>query len=180
MRVNRFRLGCFVITLWWFISTFLGVFLAPNASIQLGEYGNVGVIDNSIHYTDLNIYSKFFYTVGDFNCHQKSSRSFIINGNQLPFCSRDVGIFAGSLICFATLILIRINLQKWLVVYAFLPISIDASMQMFTIYESINPIRFATGFLAGFVLAYIFVMFVEQYSYLSNVKKMIKHSRAVP
>ena len=35
------------------------------------------------------------YLLGDLLCHQDMGRSFSLNGSQLPFCIRDVGILVG-------------------------------------------------------------------------------------
>lgn len=36
------------------------------------------------------------YLLGDIACHQEMSRSFVLNGSQLPICIRDLGILAGA------------------------------------------------------------------------------------
>lgn len=38
---------------------------------------------------------QFIYLLGDMLCHQEMSRSFMINGSQTAFCTRDIGIIAG-------------------------------------------------------------------------------------
>lgn len=42
------------------------------------------------------------YAIGDMLCHQESARTFFLNGNQLPFCIRDVGLLIGFVIGLAT------------------------------------------------------------------------------
>ena len=42
-------------------------------------------------WTELDPYAAFIYAFGDLNCHTKSERSWVINGNQMPVCVRDVG-----------------------------------------------------------------------------------------
>ena len=46
-------------------------------------------------WSEVNFYAAIIYGFGDVNCHQKSERSWEVNNNQLPVCTRDVGIFAG-------------------------------------------------------------------------------------
>ena len=46
-------------------------------------------------WSELNPYAAAIYAFGDLNCHQKSERSWEINGNQMPVCTRDLGIFLG-------------------------------------------------------------------------------------
>ena len=64
-----------------------------------GEDSPVGH-DQSAHggtfaWTELNPVWAFVYGFGDLNCHQKHERSWDINGNQMPVCTRDIGIFLG-------------------------------------------------------------------------------------
>lgn len=44
------------------------------------------------------------YLLGDIICHQQSSRSIMLNGNQMPICIRDlgllIGLVAGLTICY--------------------------------------------------------------------------------
>ena len=49
-------------------------------------------------WSEVNFYAAIIYGFGDVNCHQKSERSWEVNNNQLPVCTRDVGIFAGLFI----------------------------------------------------------------------------------
>jgi len=56
---------------------------------------NANMLDHSNLWNTLPVYPRIIYYFGDFNCHQKEHRSFVINGNQMPMCARDVGIFAG-------------------------------------------------------------------------------------
>ena len=44
---------------------------------------------------DLNPAAGAIYGLGDILCHQDSSRSFHLNGSQLPICARDVSALAG-------------------------------------------------------------------------------------
>ena len=41
------------------------------------------------------------YLIGDVVCHQEMSRSFVLNGSQMPICIRDTGILAGLLLGFS-------------------------------------------------------------------------------
>ncbi|MBO7352010.1 MAG: DUF2085 domain-containing protein [Candidatus Methanomethylophilaceae archaeon] len=44
-----------------------------------GKYGAGGIV----------------YAIGDMLCHQEAARSFFLNGSQLAFCIRDVGLLIG-------------------------------------------------------------------------------------
>ncbi len=56
---------------------------------------NANMLDHSNFWNTLPFYPRIIYYFGDFNCHQMEHRSFVINGNQMPMCARDVGIFGG-------------------------------------------------------------------------------------
>jgi len=135
-------------------------------------------------WTELNPLAAFVYSFGDLNCHQKSERSWEINGNQLAMCVRDIGLFLGMV---AGAIFWRIRgLNRWTVRDSFLsvfkdeqisslytkdrrmfamilflsigalPIAFDGFYQLLTPYESTNLVRMITGLLAGFVLSWWF------------------------
>ena len=135
-------------------------------------------------WTALNPVAAFVYSFGDLNCHQKSERSWELNGNQLAVCVRDVGLFMGLFI--GALFWRSRGLNRWTVRDSFLsvfkdeqvsslyvkdrrmiamalfisigalPIGFDGFYQLLTDYESTNPIRLVTGTLAGFVLSWWF------------------------
>ena len=135
-------------------------------------------------WTELNPVAAFVYSFGDLNCHQKSERSWEINGNQLAICVRDVGLFLGLVI--GALFWRAKGLNRWTVRDSFLsvfkdeqiyslyikdrrmfamilflsigalPIGFDGFYQLLTDYESTNTIRLITGTLAGFVLSWWF------------------------
>ncbi|GIR76495.1 MAG: hypothetical protein CM15mP78_11940 [Candidatus Poseidoniales archaeon] len=71
-----------------------------------GSYGNQAAgedVENgqccpAFAWSEVNPYAAIIYGFGDVNCHQKSERSWEVNNNQLPVCTRDVGIFAGLFI----------------------------------------------------------------------------------
>ena len=127
---------------------------------------------------ELDPFSAFVYGFGDLNCHQKHERSWKINGNQMPVCTRDIGIFAG--IAIAGLLFSRRGLNRWTIrdsllsvapddwvadfyfrdrraLLAFgavalllLPVALDGGYQALTDYESNNIKRVLTGIPMGF------------------------------
>ena len=145
--------------------------------------------DQSAHggtfsWTELNPAWAFVYGFGDLNCHQKHERSWEINGNQMPVCTRDVGIFLGLAIGAALfgwrglnrwtirdsflsvfpdsrLEFIYLDDRRMLAVLAIIgiglvPMAVDGFRQMLTEYESNNPLRVITGLTAGIVLGWWF------------------------
>ncbi|MEL0331761.1 MAG: DUF2085 domain-containing protein [Candidatus Poseidoniales archaeon] len=124
-------------------------------------------------WTDVNPYAAFIYAFGDVNCHQKHERSWEVNNNQLPVCTRDVGIFFGLFL--GGVVFTRRGWNRWTVrdtclsllpermlhpVYAknqrtllwlacgtllCLPLIADGFLQLLTSYESTNVKRILTG-----------------------------------
>ena len=131
-------------------------------------------------WSDLNPIWALVYGFGDINCHQKHERSWEINGNQMPVCVRDIGIFLGfSLGC---LVFGLRGFNRWTVRDTFLsafpdkwlleiyqkdlrmiamvsiigigiiPMGVDGFTQLLLdSYESNNFLRIVTGLGAGFV-----------------------------
>ncbi|MBT4059818.1 MAG: DUF2085 domain-containing protein [Euryarchaeota archaeon] len=150
-----------------------------------GEMGH----DQSQHggkfaWSELDLFSAFIYGFGDLNCHQKHERSFEINGNQMPVCTRDIGIFAGIVI--GGIIFRRLGVNRWTVrdtiisvlpdekvapiyfndrrfLLAFggialllLPTALDGGLQAITSYESTNLKRLITGSPMGIGIGLLF------------------------
>ena len=65
--------------------------MAPYGSFRMLD-GSPGMIDGGWEgHGPVGI----IYALGDLFCHQEEWRLYVLNGSQLPFCIRDVGIFAG-------------------------------------------------------------------------------------
>ena len=148
-----------------------------------GKLGhNQSAHGGSFSWSELNPVYGFVYAFGDINCHQKHDRSWSLNGNQMPVCTRDIGIFSGF---FMGCLFFRLRgYNRWtvrdsflsvfddesiesvylsdnrmrlvilFVILGVLPIAIDGFTQLLTDYESTNPVRVITGFIAGFVLGW--------------------------
>ena len=140
-----------IILLAWFLGNVASPYLAPAGTV-LGEEGKVGVMDNSgiISRIDSGL-ARFFYNAGDANCHQHASRSFFLDGNQMPFCSRCTAIFLGLVLGALILVFLEIELNVLWIILGLVPIGLDGGIQLVTDYESTNAIRFVTGLLAGIV-----------------------------
>ncbi len=118
--------------------------------------GSPGSIDNEPIIRSFPAPWNFIYHFGDMWCHQRSDRSFAINGNQFPVCIRCFGIFfgipAGILLSSRLKFQTRQNGARMLLILfivALLPIMIDGVGQGVKLWESSNPVRFITGLLAG-------------------------------
>jgi uncharacterized membrane protein len=122
--------------------------------------GVVGGHENEDQFKNLSPLPHAIYWLGDAECHQLANRSYFLNGNQMPFCARDVGIFLGLVIGFSTATFVRWKIPPLLVLFGLVPIAIDGGLQQMTSYESTNPLRLATGIVAGLVLALLFAHFL--------------------
>ncbi|MBA4694637.1 MAG: DUF2085 domain-containing protein [Candidatus Poseidoniales archaeon] len=145
-------------------------------NVQTSDSGEVG--HNQSEYglfawSELDPYAAFIYGFGDLNCHNKAERSWEINGNQMPVCVRDVGIFLGLAI--GGFLFSRRGLNRWTLRDSFLsmfpdnkmeetyrnnrrtlaliviagiaiiPMGIDGFTQMLSSYESNPTMRLITG-----------------------------------
>jgi len=158
----------------WLLLLVLAPLTLPPNSLYLGDSGGANRMDFTDVWSGMPPFQRVIYTIGDFNCHQMSSRSFFINGNQLPFCSRDIGVFSGFVIGSVLTSLLgylpslyeslfnpfpkglrRIVLKNpriWAALMGLLfmaPLVLDGTIQMLTTYESNNTMRFITGLFAG-------------------------------
>lgn len=103
------------------------------------------------------------YLLGDIFCHQEMSRSFVVNGNQMPFCIRDVGIFAG--ICIGSTVLSSV--RRTLNGHRMVPfgIALIAVMVLEWAYGSAcgdtAPLRFVSGILAGIGISVTIVCYID-------------------
>ncbi|MDI6917945.1 MAG: DUF2085 domain-containing protein [Thermoplasmatales archaeon] len=176
-----------ILSVIWSSSLFLAPMSVENGTVHLSDNGKANSVDYSEIWNTMPLYPRIIYYIGDFNCHQMGSRSYFINGNQMPVCSRDVGVFIGMSIGFLTAfftdtssgvcraiisifpkrirskILSRINsrILAAIIISVFIfPMIVDGFLQLTTAYESTNPTRTLTGFLFGWILALFFGSFI--------------------
>jgi len=126
------------------------------------------------HQDPINEFFDYIYLAGHFTCHQRSDRSFYLNDNQLPVCSRCLGIYLGmSLVFFIALWqrpqgsffqsvwqLMKFNQNSnkdnydLIIIFGIgailaIPMLADGFLQIFTPYVSNQMTRLVTGFLFG-------------------------------
>jgi uncharacterized membrane protein len=111
--------------------------------------------------------SSFLYACFSPICHQIPERSFHLHGFPLAVCSRCLGIYAGFLAGLAFYPIgrgfSRISLPRGrLFLLLSLPIGADFAGSLLGLWESSNPIRFATGLVWGVILPYYFVTGVAE------------------
>ncbi len=170
---NKVVFVLFIIVLFYTASLFLAPLTLESGTVEELD-GAANQIDYSHEWEKLPPYHHAVYLFSDFNCHQMHERSYSLNGNQMPVCARDVGIFIGFssgllLMSFTRgardlkdILLDILNLdtemseiKKTLIliivggVFA-LPLILDGSIQLVSDYESFNAFRTFTGLLFGF------------------------------
>jgi len=156
---SRVILALLILSSVWLALVVMSPFMVrPNTLQDLS--GVVGGHENESQFKNLSPVPHAIYWLGDAECHQLANRSYFLNGNQMPFCARDVGLFLGLVIGFFTATLIRWKIPPLLVLLGLVPIAIDGGLQQVTSYESANPLRLATGLLAGLVLALLLAHFL--------------------
>ena len=153
------------VILFWALAVIIAPYLAPAGSIRFDDEGVVGEHEHE-HLTS-NIssgFARWVYESGDGACHQRASRSFFLNGNQMPYCARCTAIFGGLAIGIAIPLFVMItDVKWWLLAVGFVPIGIDGTVQLVTSYESNNAFRLATGLLAGVVTSILIGFIIEEY-----------------
>ncbi len=151
----------FAITLAWVLMNFIAPLTLPPGSVK-DLSGSVGRVDNAGQTAGMNPFARWIYSGGDVNCHQKASRTLFINGNEMPYCSRDLGIFIGMMVGSLLGLYIVLDLKLWLMIAGLAPIGVDGVGQLLGFWESTNPVRLLTGGLAGLVtgVAIAFIFFV--------------------
>jgi uncharacterized membrane protein len=164
LKNNKIKVIIFIFFLFWALLHFVMPLLFP-ANIITDLSGVVGLEDNEHLTNNLPFPSSLVYKLGDIMCHQKAERSFFINGNQMPFCSRCTGIFLGLSMGLMIAIFKKFRLDgKFIIllIAAFVPISIDGIGQLFGFWESNNLIRVITGLSAGIVCGIAIGLIVDE------------------
>lgn len=157
----------------WLVSIIVAPLTLGPGTILLGEEGRANYIDYPHIWVRVPLFHKIVYGLGDLICHQKRSRSFIINGNQMPVCSRDTGLYLGVVATLIPLFITNIyypllyrkfvsNLFRSRVKFLFIyfifsgPLIFDFFTQYFGLRNSDNIIRLVTGFLFGIINMILF------------------------
>jgi len=98
-------------------------------------------------------------------CHGIVSRCLTLFGAPMPICARCVGIYAGvlaGLLFFWLLPWLREAVMRRVAIAAVVPLAIDGLTQLAGLRESTNPLRLATGLIAGFAFGLWILSAVER------------------
>ncbi len=178
-RKRYFDWGVFIafcIVAFWFIGNIISPYLIPAGTLNLGDDGVTGNVpaieDNADQINEIESdFARMFYKAGNTNCHQRASRSFFLNDNQMPFCARDTAIFFGLVVGLALLMFLIIELNILWFFLGLVPMAIDGGVQLITDYESTNLLRFLTGSLAGIVAGLALGYIISEIGIMSINKK---------
>ena len=162
----------FILFLLWSILQFLAPITLPENSVQ-DLSGLVAISDNEGTINRIDFPLNFVYSAGDRLCHQKSERSFFLNGNQMPFCSRCTAIWVGLTIGLGFIIFYRVKLDEKLLLILIIgvaPLALDGIGQLFNLWESTNLIRVITGFIVGVVCGVTSGVIIDEFREIKNNK----------
>ncbi len=140
-------------TVWAVIVLAVPWTLAPGSVPDLS--GRAGEVDNMDAIGGMNPLGAAVYLAGDVYCHQRLERSFTENGNEMPFCARDVGIFLGLAVGMLLMIVLRPRFHLIVLLALLFPILLDGGLQYIGLHESTNALRLLTGALGGAGCSYL-------------------------
>jgi uncharacterized membrane protein len=166
----------FVLFSLWILLQLLAPLALPKGSVS-DLSGLVAISDNEDTINDMDLPWGFVYSAGDRLCHQKAERSFFINDNQMPFCSRCTAIWLGLVIGLGFMVFYKIQLnEKFLfaILLSLVPIGVDGIGQLFGFWESTNVIRVITGLLVGGVCGVALGVIVDEVKTIHIFKKIKK------
>jgi len=175
-RENKFSKVILVLFLFFACWVFLQVvapFAIPTGSVQ-DLSGVVAYSDNDQIISTMNFPWNVIYTAGDRLCHQQAERSFFLNGNQMPFCTRCTAIWLGLAAGLGFMVLYTILLQEkflLIIILGILPVGIDGIGQLFGLWESTNIVRFISGSLAGIVSGIAIGVIIDEMSTILHSKR---------
>lgn len=146
-----------------FFSVVLALFILAPLLCEPGEVNGLDGTPMVPDYFDLwgtlNPVSGLAYAAGDILCHQEASRSFELNGSQLPVCVRDLSALIGLI---AGLIAVRFAGERFSsprFCYPFLAVSFALMIADVVIQNvaglNVFATRILTGALCGLSVAFV-------------------------
>jgi uncharacterized membrane protein len=159
---QKWKLTILAIFVAWLAVLLIAPFTLPSGSVK-DLSGAVGRLDNPGQEARMNPFADAVYTMGDIECHQIAERSFYLNGNELPVCSRDIGISIGLLTGILIGILYVRRINPFLLAVGLIPMIVDGGLQSISSYQSNNTLRLVTGIIAGVAAALLLCEFAARY-----------------
>ena len=159
---QKWKLTMLAIFVVWLAVLLIAPFSLPSGSVK-DLSGAVGRLDNPGQEARMNLFARSIYTMGDIECHQIAERSFYLNGNELPVCSRDIGISIGLVTGMLIGLLYVRRIDPILLASGLMPMVLDGGLLAVSSYQSNYTLRVLTGILAGVVVALLLCEFAARY-----------------
>ncbi len=166
---QKWKLTMLAIFVAWLAVLLIAPLTLPSGSVK-DLSGAVGRLDNPRHEAKMNPFADIIYTMGDIECHQIAERSFYLNGNELPVCSRDIGISVGLLTGMLIGLLYIRRINPVLLAIGVLPVVLDGGLQAVSSYQSNNTLRILTGIVAGVAVALLLCDLAVRYLETAPIK----------
>lgn len=166
----------FIPFLVWILLQFFAPIALPKSSVN-DLTGVTAFSDNEEVIDNMPAPWNFVYSAGDKLCHEKAERSFFINGNQMPFCSRCTAIWLGLAVGLGFMIFYKIELDEkfvFVLIIGIVPIGIDGVGQLFGLWESTNIARVITGLAVGIICGIAIGVIIDEIRGMINLKKKQK------
>jgi len=98
-------------------------------------------------------------------CHGRIERCLELFGTPMPICARCTGIYLGllaGLFAFPLIRMLRERVMRVVALIAIVPLGLDGVTQLLGFRESVNPLRVATGVIAGLAFGLWILSAVER------------------
>lgn len=171
-KVSNIILAVFIVLFLFTMLQFVSPLILERGTVT-DLSGTVGVMDNKQIINTMPLPINIIYTAGDRLCHQKAERSFFINENQMPFCSRCTAIWMGMTIGIVILVFYHIELDNrflFLAIVSLIPIGIDGTGQLFGFWESSHLSRVITGSFIGIITGMALGIIIDELKTLKKTK----------
>ncbi len=177
-KVSKIIILTFVLFFIWSLLQILSPLMLANGSIP-NLSGQTAIIDND-HITETMPFpANYVYGIGDRLCHQQADRSFFLNGNQMPFCSRCTAIWIGFTIGLVLLCFFTVSLDErfiFIIIISLVPLGIDGIGQLLGFWESTNIIRVLTGLITGIAFGMAIGILIDEGKNLVKSKSVNNRS----
>lgn len=106
MRANTWILVGWALNFAWVASLFVAPYTLEPGTVR-GLDGRANAVDYGEQWATMSWFPRTVYALGDLNCHQMESRSWILNGNQMPVDARMLAGFVGAAFALPVVLLLK-------------------------------------------------------------------------
>jgi uncharacterized membrane protein len=175
-KASKIHCLIFVILFLFILIQVASPFSQPKNSIR-DLSGVTILIDNENQWSQMSHPWQDMYRLGDFVCHTKATRSYFLNGNQLPFCARCTAIWIGLSIGLGIMIFFKNKNQILFLTGFILSIGLlgfDGFGQLLKLWESTNELRLITGLTVGVFTGIAVGIIIDEIKELKKEKERKK------